>query len=106
MFAQYGVVGHGAGNEGPKFGGVVKVRQVAQLVHDDVVGHCGREINEFVIKIEIAQLRAAAPARLVVFYKNFADGELIIRVKMLHSHMYQCTRDFALLEIIAPISAH
>ena len=47
---------------------IVKMNfQMAELVHDDVIGNICREKHDFVIEIYVTFRRAAAPARFMIF---------------------------------------
>ena len=65
------VMRQGAGHQRPKCRAVVKLRQVAQFVDYYVVAQLGRQERHFVIKVEVAPARAAAPPRAGIADKNF-----------------------------------
>lgn len=85
-------VRQGLGNFGPKMFGMIKVRQMAQLVHHYIILQRRRQFNNAVVKTDIAQRRAGAPPRARVADKNFAIQKAVVLVKMLKPRVRQRTR--------------
>ena len=90
----------------PEFGRMIELFKVAQLVHDDIVGHFRRQEHYFVIKVKISAARAAPPPRLVIFDKEFANGKIIKRVEMRETVARQSSSIFAQFQILLSISPH
>ena len=66
------MVGHRACDEVPETWGVIELAQVAELVHDNVVGKLGRQKYDLVIEIQVPLFRTTAPTRLVILDEHFA----------------------------------
>ena len=57
-------------NERPETRRVVELREMAELVDNDIVGDVRREKEKLVVEVEIAFFGTASPARLLVFYEH------------------------------------
>ncbi len=59
---------------------MIEFPKMAQLMHDEVVLHCSREINNFVIDTDILFARAAPPASFLITDRNPIHRKTIDRV--------------------------
>lgn len=56
---------------------MIECAEVAELVNDDVVEKLGAKMHKFVIKVDVALVRARSPTRAVVPYGNFSYPKTI-----------------------------
>jgi len=68
---------------------MVKLLQVAQLVHDDVVGDVWRKEQKLVTKIQIPLLGTTAPAGPRITYRHFTNLEPIMRIELRDLGMHE-----------------
>src|SRR3989344_8517378 len=98
--AQSAMMREGARHLRPKRRAVVKLGKVAQLVDDDVVAQLLRQECDFVIKVEVAAGRAAAPARPGVADKYFAVGVAVHPVVVHQPRVHHRARRLAILGVM------
>lgn len=94
--AQKFVIGHLKCDEIPKRLPVVKLFEVTELMHDQVVLELGRKMYDAIIEVEIAATRAASPPGLSVFDKDFVVREVIKGVEVREFCMHKRARRFAI----------
>jgi hypothetical protein len=104
VFPQYAAhcfgVSYGATDQIPKLFGVAELRQMAQLVDNDVVGKSRRQERDFVIKIEIAFARTAPPQRPLILDADFIKPQSVYPIEMRDTLMGKDSRIFFMLEKI------
>ena len=100
------VFGNDLADQIPKTIRVIEFTQVAELVHDDVIGNIGGQKYYFVIEIQVPFFRTAPPSRLVILDEYFADAELVHRIEMLYALVHQSARMFTHFHVLPPIPSH
>ena len=83
---------HGTGNERPKFAGMIHLSQMADLMHNDVIGEVRGKRRYFVVETQITLLRAASPAPPLGAYCYFGERNSIDPGKILAPLMYEYMR--------------
>ncbi len=84
----------GASYLGPKLRAVVKVFEMAELVHHHIVGKGWRQERDLIIEVKVAKLRAAAPARAAVFNCHPLNFKLVELVKIREPRVHNGSRGF------------
>jgi len=56
---------------------VIKLTQVAQFVHNHVVGQLGRQQSDFVVKIQVSLFTATSPPGFGIFYGDAINFETV-----------------------------
>ena len=70
VFSHLCIVREGAGNERPEARRMIRLSQVAELMHHNEVAQVSGQILYAVVEIQVAGSRAAAPPRLLVADSN------------------------------------
>ena len=87
-------------NEIPEIARMIEMLEMTELMHDDVVGDFGRQMNEFVREIQISFARTAPPSSGLVSYRNAIERIVIVRVEMCETLMNEYTCSFFMVGII------
>src|SRR3954451_8211158 len=90
-------VGAATLDERPEAAGVVRLAQVAQLVHYDVVEHLERREDEAPVEGERASGRAGSPARALVADLDARPEDSELLRLLLGEHRHELTRSPARL---------
>lgn len=98
--AQRAMVWHSAGNKSPKLWRVVKLRQVAEFVDDDIVAQRLRQERYFITKVEIPARRTASPSRLGIAYKNFFVRVAVDLIVISQPRMQEPPRPLAMFVVV------
>ena len=56
----------------PKTGAVIERLEMTQLMYNEIILEMRRQVDDFVMKVEILFLRAASPPCAHIFYRNTA----------------------------------
>lgn len=78
---------------------MIKLLQMAELVHDEVVLGLGWQSYDFPIEVEVAIARTAAPPGALIFDKYFVVREVVKLIEMRKSRMNKCASRFAICHI-------
>src|SRR3989338_5476341 len=100
------VIGNRIDDETPKTLRMVKFREMAKLVDDDVIGNICREKHDFVIEIYVAFRRAAAPARFMILYEHFPYLESVDVFEVPDTLMHKRASVLTHAQILPTIPTH
>ena len=76
------MIRYGLAHEMPECLRVIRLREMAELVDDDIVGERRRQKRDFVIKIEITSARTAPPERPLIFDADFVKSQSVCLIEM------------------------
>jgi len=80
---------------------MIEFDQVAELMHDEIIGEMRRQPDDAIIEIEVAVLRAAAPSRPLIADGDFFDIQMIDAIPMRDALMRYGARGLAIGEIVS-----
>lgn len=94
------MVGDSTGDLGPEGLRVIGLEEMAEFVHDDVIGELGREKGDAIVEVEVAQAARAAPLGALLADADPADARAVYLVEVLKSRVHERTSrcdDFLIL---------
>lgn len=100
------VVGDSLRDQLPEGWRVIELPQVAEFVHDDIVGKVRRQVGNAKVETEIPLGRTGAPARLLVADKDALVRKAIELIEMLKARVRKRTRKLCYLSLRLTLRTH